>query len=79
MPGNGMAVYGRVTAAGGDLIFFASFDPSRGLDYCNDRKRCGDGKCRRWLHIHHVAIYINGEYLIDSTGGDNSVQKGEHE
>ncbi len=62
----------------GDLIFFASFDPSRGPDYCNDRKRCGDGKCRRWMHIHHVAIYINDEYLIDSTGGDNSVQIRKH-
>ncbi|MBR0455605.1 MAG: hypothetical protein IJJ01_02980, partial [Firmicutes bacterium] len=39
-----------------------------------DRRRCGDGKCRRWMHIHHVAIYINDQYLIDSTGGDNSVQ-----
>ena len=58
----------------GDLIFFASLDPSRGKDYCRDRRRCGDGKCRRWLHIHHVAIYINDQYLIDSTGGDNSVQ-----
>jgi len=58
----------------GDLIFFASYDPSRGKDYCRDRRRCGDGKCRRWLHIHHVAIYINDQYLIDSTGGDNSVQ-----
>lgn len=58
----------------GDLIFFASLDPSRGPDYCRDRRRCGDGKCRRWLHIHHVAIYINDQYLIDSTGGDNSVQ-----
>ena len=58
----------------GDLIFFASLDPSRGKDYCRDRRRCGDGKCRRWMHIHHVAIYINDQYLIDSTGGDNSVQ-----
>jgi hypothetical protein len=58
----------------GDLIFFASLDPSRGPDYCRDRRRCGDGKCRRWMHIHHVAIYINDQYLIDSTGGDNSVQ-----
>lgn len=58
----------------GDLIFFARFDPSRGKDYCGDINRCGTGKCRRWLHIHHVAIYINDEYLIDSTGGDNSVQ-----
>jgi hypothetical protein len=58
----------------GDLIFFASLDPSRGKDYCRDRRRCGDGKCRRWMHIHHVAIYINDEFLIDSTGGDNSVQ-----
>ncbi len=58
----------------GDLIFFARFDPSRGKDYCGDIGRCGTGKCRRWLHIHHVAIYINDEYLIDSVGGDNSVQ-----
>ena len=62
----------------GDLIFFARFDPSRGKDYCGDVNRCGTGKCRRWLHIHHVAIYINDEYLIDSTGGDNSVQIRKH-
>ena len=62
----------------GDLIFFASYDPNRGADYCRDRRRCGDGKCRRWLHIHHVAIYINDEFLIDSTGGDNSVQIRKH-
>ena len=62
----------------GDLIFFASYDTNRGADYCRDRRRCGDGKCRRWLHIHHVAIYINDEFLIDSTGGDNSVQIRKH-
>ena len=62
----------------GDLIFFARFDPSRGKDYCGDFNRCGTGKCRRWLHIHHVAIYINETYLIDSTGGDNSVQIRKH-
>ena len=62
----------------GDLIFFARFDPSRGKDYCGDVNRCGTGKCRRWLHIHHVAIYINETYLIDSTGGDNSVQIRKH-
>lgn len=62
----------------GDLIFFARFDPSRGKDYCGDVNRCGTGKCRRWLHIHHVAIYINEEFLIDSTGGDNSVQIRKH-
>ena len=62
----------------GDLIFFARFDPSRGKDYCGDINRCGNGKCHRWLHIHHVAIYINDEYLIDSTGGDNSVQIRKH-
>lgn len=62
----------------GDLIFFARYDPKRGKDYCGDVNRCGTGKCRRWLHIHHVAIYINDEYLIDSTGGDNSVQIRKH-
>lgn len=62
----------------GDLIFFARYDPSRGKDYCGDTNRCGTGKCRRWLHIHHVAIYINDQYLIDSTGGDNSVQIRKH-
>ena len=62
----------------GDLIFFARFDPSKGKDYCGDVNRCGTGKCRRWLHIHHVAIYINETYLIDSTGGDNSVQIRKH-
>lgn len=62
----------------GDLIFFARFDPSRGAEYCGDTGRCGTGKCRRWMHIHHVAIYINDEFLIDSTGGDNSVQIRRH-
>ena len=62
----------------GDLIFFARFDPKRGKDYCGDVNRCGTGKCRRWQHIHHVAIYINDEFLIDSTGGDNSVQIRKH-
>jgi len=62
----------------GDLIFYSRFDPKRGEDYCGDIKRCGTGKCRRWLHIHHVAIYINDEFLIDSTGGNNSVQIRKH-
>lgn len=62
----------------GDLIFYSRFDPKRGEDYCGDTKRCGTGKCRRWLHIHHVAIYINDEFLIDSTGGNNSVQIRKH-
>lgn len=58
----------------GDLIFFARKDPVRGLGYCTDSRRCGTGRCKRWMQIHHVAIYINDEFLIDSTGGDNSVQ-----
>lgn len=62
----------------GDLIFFARKDASRGEGYCTDTKRCGTGKCKRWLQIHHVAIYINGEFLIDSTGGNNSVQIRKH-
>lgn len=62
----------------GDLIFFSRFDPSRGEEYCGDRNRCGSGKCKRWMHIHHVAIYINDEFLIDSTGGNNSVQIRKH-
>ena len=62
----------------GDLIFFSRFDPSRGPEYCGDTGRCGTGKCRRWMHIHHVAIYINHQYLIDSTGGNNSVQIRKH-
>lgn len=62
----------------GDLIFFSRFDPERGPEYCGDIGRCGTGKCRRWMHIHHVAIYINDEFLIDSTGGDNSVQIRKH-
>ena len=62
----------------GDLIFFARFDPSRSSDYCGDINRCGSGKCKRWMHIHHVAIYINDEFLIDSTGGKNSVQIRKH-
>ena len=62
----------------GDLIFFSRFDPSRGPEYCGDIGRCGTGKCKRWMHIHHVAIYINDEFLIDSTGGENSVQIRKH-
>ncbi len=62
----------------GDLIFFARKDASRGEGYCTDHKRCGNGKCKRWMQIHHVAIYINGEFLIDSTGGNNSVQIRKH-
>lgn len=62
----------------GDLIFFASKDASRGEGYCTDARRCGTGKCKRWMQIHHVAIYINGEFLIDSTGGNNSVQIRKH-
>ncbi len=58
----------------GDLIFFARKDPVRGPGYCTDTRRCGTGRCKRWMQIHHVAIYINDEFLIDSTGGDNSVQ-----
>ena len=62
----------------GDLIFFARKDASRGEGYCTDTRRCGTGKCKRWMQIHHVAIYINGEFLIDSTGGNNSVQIRKH-
>lgn len=62
----------------GDLIFFSRYDPGRGPEYCGDIGRCGTGKCKRWMHIHHVAIYINDEFLIDSTGGENSVQIREH-
>ena len=62
----------------GDLIFFARKDANRGEGYCTDRRRCGSGKCKRWMQIHHVAIYINGIYLIDSTGGNNSVQIRKH-
>ena len=62
----------------GDLIFFARKDASRGEGYCTDRRRCGSGRCKRWMQIHHVAIYINGEFLIDSTGGSNSVQIRKH-
>ena len=62
----------------GDLIFFARKDASRGEGYCTDIQRCGTGKCKRWMQIHHVAIYINGEFLIDSTGGNNSVQIRKH-
>lgn len=62
----------------GDLIFFSRYDPGRGPGYCGDIGRCGTGKCKRWMHIHHVAIYINDEFLIDSTGGENSVQIRRH-
>lgn len=62
----------------GDLIFFARKDASRGEGYCTDTQRCGTGKCKRWMQIHHVAIYINGEFLIDSTGGNNPVQIRKH-
>lgn len=62
----------------GDLIFFACKDASRGPGYCTDYARCGSGKCKRWMQIHHVAIYINETFLIDSTGGDNSVQIRRH-
>lgn len=62
----------------GDLIFFSRYDPGRGPEYCGDIGRCGTGKCKRWMHIHHVAIYINDEFLIDSTGGENSVQIRKH-
>ena len=62
----------------GDLIFFARKDANRGEGYCTDTRRCGTGRCKRWLQIHHVAIYINDEFLIDSTGGNNSVQIRKH-
>ena len=62
----------------GDLIFFARKNPSKGEGYCTDTRRCGSGKCKRWMQIHHVAIYINDDYLIDSTGGKNSVQIRKH-
>lgn len=62
----------------GDLIFFARKDASRGEGYCTDARRCGTGRCKRWLQIHHVAIYVNDEFLIDSTGGNNSVQIRKH-
>ena len=55
-----------------------ALDASRGEGYCTDTRRCGTGRCKRWLQIHHVAIYINDEFLIDSTGGNNSVQIRKH-
>ena len=61
----------------GDIIFFARKDARRGEGYCTDHRRCGNGRCKRWMQIHHV-IYINGEFLIDSTGGNNSVQIRKH-
>jgi len=62
----------------GDLIFFVRKDAKRGPGYCTDTRRCGTGKCKRWNQVHHVAIYINEEFLIDSTGGKNSVQIRKH-
>ena len=62
----------------GDIIFFARKDARRGEGYCTDHRHCGNGRCKRWMQIHHVAIYINGEFLIDSTGGNNSVQIRKH-
>jgi hypothetical protein len=62
----------------GDLIFFACKDAGRGPGYCTDNERCGSGLCKRWMQIHHVAIYINDSFLIDSTGGNNSVQIRKH-
>lgn len=62
----------------GDIIFFARKDARRGEGYCTDHRRCGNGRCKRWMQIHHVAIYINGEFLIDSTGGNNSLQIRKH-
>ena len=62
----------------GDIIFYARKDARRGEGYCTDHRRCGNGRCKRWMQIHHVAIYINGEFLIDSTGGNNSVQIRKH-
>lgn len=62
----------------GDIIFFARKDARRGEGYCTDHRRCGNGRCKRWMQIHHVAIYINGKFLIDSTGGNNSVQIRKH-
>ena len=53
----------------GDLIFFARKDATRGEGYCTDRRRCGSGKCKRWMQIHHVAIYILS--LIHILGGGN--------
>lgn len=63
----------------GDLIFFAQFDPDRGSEYCGSERCCKDGepgKCERWQHIHHVAIYVNDKYLIDS--GSGGVRKRAH-
>ena len=74
----GVLFTGSSQLQAGDLIFFARKDASRGEGYCTDIRRCGTGRCKRWMQIHHVAIYINGEFLIDSTGGNNSVQIRKH-
>ena len=74
----GVLFTGSSQLQAGDLIFFARKDASRGEGYCTDTRRCGTGRCKRWLQIHHVAIYINDEFLIDSTGGNNSVQIRKH-
>lgn len=74
----GVLFTGPAQLQAGDLIFFSRYDPGRGPEYCGDIGRCGTGKCKRWMHIHHVAIYINDEFLIDSTGGENSVQIRKH-
>lgn len=56
----------------GDLIFYAR-PSTRGPEYCTDTGRCGTGKCKRFMRIHHVAMYVNSTTRIDSTGGSSSV------
>jgi len=51
----------------GDILLFTQYE-SPGSSKCGN-KDCGGGPCTR-NHIHHVAIYIDGNWIIDSLPGN---------
>ncbi len=56
----------------GDLVFWQCIDPKKGKPYCGN-SHCGGGVCTRWNMIHHVAIYVGDDKVIESVSKGVSI------